>query len=65
MKANAAEKHPGTPPTSLASPSTKEGGAGVHHSFPALPAELAEFLAYLRELDAAGGPYWARVDRPG
>ena len=27
------------------------------------PEELAEFLAYVRELDAEGGPHWARVDR--
>jgi hypothetical protein len=29
------------------------------------PEELAEFLAYVRELDAEGGPHWARVDRGG
>jgi hypothetical protein len=27
------------------------------------PEELTEFLAYVRELDAEGGPHWARVDR--
>jgi hypothetical protein len=27
------------------------------------PEELTEFFAYIRELDAEGGPHWARVDR--
>lgn len=27
------------------------------------PEELKEFFAYIRELDAEGGPHWARVDR--
>ena len=26
------------------------------------PDELTEFFAYIRELDAEGGPHWARVD---
>lgn len=65
MKANVAEKHPGTPPTALASPSPTEGGAGVP-PFPPLPAELADFLEFIYELNApstsSGVPEWAEVD---